>query len=112
MKKLEIIIRPSKLIAVRKALETLGVHGMSINEIRGYGRQRGHKEVYRGTSLEAQFVPKVQINILVHDEAAQRVADVAVEAARTGEPGDGKIFILPVENAVRIRTGECGNDAL
>ncbi|MDR2125140.1 MAG: P-II family nitrogen regulator [Desulfovibrio sp.] len=112
MKKLEIIIRPSKLMAVKKALETLGIHGMSISEIRGYGRQRGHKEVYRGATLESQFVPKVQISSLVHDEAVQKVVDATLEAARTGELGDGKIFVLPVENVIRIRTGESGNDAL
>jgi nitrogen regulatory protein P-II 1 len=112
MKKLEIIIRPSKLNAVKKALEVLGVHGMSISEIRGYGRQRGHKEVYRGATLESQFVPKIQINIIVHDEAVQPVLDAAVGAARTGELGDGKIFILPVDDVLRIRTGESGDVAL
>ncbi|MDR0827220.1 MAG: P-II family nitrogen regulator [Desulfovibrio sp.] len=112
MKKLEIIIRTSKLNSVKAALETLGVHGMTIIEVKGYGRQRGHKEVYRGATLESQFVPKTQINILVHDEGLKSVLDAAIAAAQTGELGDGKIAILPVEDVIRIRTGERGDTAL
>ncbi|MDR3176687.1 MAG: P-II family nitrogen regulator [Desulfovibrio sp.] len=112
MKKLEIIVRTSTFNAVKKALEAIGVHGMTIIEVKGYGRQRGYKEVYRGATLESQFVPKTQINLLVHDEGLPLVLETAISAARTGELGDGKIAVLPVEDVIRIRTGERGDIAI
>ncbi len=112
MKKLEIIIRPGMFDSVRDALETLGIHGMNYSDIRGFGRQRGHTEVYRGSTVHVDFMPKVKIEIVIHDEALDRVLNAVQTAARTGQIGDGKIFISDVLDAVRIRTGERGNDAL
>jgi len=112
MKKLEIIIKPFKLEEVQRAVLELGVGGMNVLEIKGFGRQKGHKEVYRGAEYVVDFVPKIKIEMVVQDDLVQRVVDEVVKTARTGEIGDGKIFILPVENAVRIRTGEKDEDAV
>lgn len=112
MKKLEAMIRFSKLNNVTTALDALGVHGMTVTEISGFGRQRGHQEAYRGAAHEVRFVPKVKVEILVRDEDLDTVLSAVMQAARTGEAGDGKIFIIPVEDVVRVRTGERGNAAI
>jgi nitrogen regulatory protein P-II 1 len=112
MKKIEAIIKPFKLDEVKEALSKEGVQGMTVSEVKGFGRQRGHTELYRGAEYVVDFLPKVKLEILVEDEKAGVVADTILTAARTGRIGDGKIFILPVEDAVRIRTGERGVDAV
>ncbi|HXG22764.1 MAG TPA: P-II family nitrogen regulator [Methylomirabilota bacterium] len=112
MKKIEAIIKPFKLDEVKEALSKEGVQGMTVSEVRGFGRQRGHTELYRGAEYVVDFLPKVKIEILVEDEKAGVVADTILNAARTGRIGDGKIFISPVEDAVRIRTGERGEEAI
>lgn len=112
MKKLEIIIRPDVFDRVRDALAGLGVHGLNYSEIRGFGRQRGHTEIYRGATMQVDFVPKIRLEVVVHDDAAQKVVDEVLKNARTGSVGDGKIFISEVLDAVRIRTGERGEGAL
>ena len=108
MKKIEAIIRPYKLDALRDALNDLGVAGMTISEVKGFGRQRGHKEVYRGAEYQVDFVPKVKIELVVDSEAMPEILKVIQEQAKTGKTGDGKIFVIPVEEAIRIRTGESG----
>ncbi|MDR3319477.1 MAG: P-II family nitrogen regulator [Desulfovibrio sp.] len=112
MKKLEIIIRPGAFEKVKNVLTELGVHGLNYREIRGFGRQRGHKEVYRGTIVQVDCLPKVKIEIVVHDEAVEKVLDTIAITVRTGQIGDGKIFITDIQDAVRIRTGDRGNAAL
>ncbi len=112
MKKIEAVIRPSRLDEVKAALESAGVHGMTVSEATGFGRQRGRREVYRGESREVRFVPKVKVEIITHDEGLETVLEAITQAARTGEVGDGKIWVLPVEDALRIRTGERGDPAL
>ena len=111
MKKLEIIIRPSKFEEVKQQLTAIGIHGMNYSEVRGFGRQHGHTEVYRGTTYAVDCLPKIKIEIVVHDEALEKVLQ-AIDVARTGEIGDGKIFIYDVLDAIRIRTGERGPAAL
>ena len=114
MKKLEIIIRPSKFEEVKQQLTAIGIHGMNYSEVRGFGRQHGHTEVYRGTTYAVDCLPKIKIEIVVHDEALEKVLQ-AIDVARTGkegEVGDGKIFIYDVLDAIRIRTGERGPAAL
>ena len=106
------IIKPHTVQAVKEALERLGVLGMTVSEVSGYGRQKGHTEVYRGAEYQVDFVPKLRIEVLVDDESADRVVDVVLGAARTGKIGDGKIWVTPVETVVRVRTGERGADAL
>lgn len=106
------VIKPFKLDDVRTALEGLGVRGLTIGEVQGHGRQRGHTEVYRGAEYVVDFVPKVRVEIVVDDAEVARVVDALVAAARTGSIGDGKVWTLPVEDLVRIRTGERGVDAL
>ena len=106
------IVKPFKLSEVKDALHELGVHGLTVSEVQGFGRQRGHTEVYRGAEYTVDFVPKVRLEILVDDDDAQRVVDGLMAAARTGQIGDGKLWVLPVEGAYRIRTGEQGSDAL
>ncbi|TML85032.1 MAG: P-II family nitrogen regulator, partial [Actinobacteria bacterium] len=101
-----------KLDDVSETLKTLGVPGITVTESRGFGRQRGHTEVYRGAEYTVEFVPKVRIEVLVEDGDAERVADAIVEAARTGQIGDGKVWVSPVEGVIRVRTGEMGADAL
>ena len=106
------IVKPFKLDDVKAALETLGVLGMTVSEVRGFGRQKGHTEVYRGAEYTVDLVPKVRVEILVDDLDADKVLETVVEAARTGKIGDGKVWVTPVESVVRVRTGERGADAL
>jgi len=112
MKKIEVIIKPFKLDDVKEAILALGVSGMTITEVKGFGRQKGHKEIYRGAEYVVDFLPKVKIEVIVPTELLQRVVDAIKEKAYTGEIGDGKIFVLPVEKAIRIRTGEEDEDAI
>jgi nitrogen regulatory protein P-II 1 len=112
MKKVEAIIRHFKLEDVKKALNEKGVQGMTITEVRGFGRQRGHTETYRGTEYEVDFVPKVKMEIVCGDNDVQGVIDTIMQAAQTGQIGDGKIFVADLMNTVRIRTGETGEEAL
>ena len=112
MKLITAIIKPFKLDDVKEALRGLGVHGMTISEVQGFGRQRGHTEVYRGTEYTVDFVPKVRVEVVTDDEDARGVADAIVAAARTDKIGDGKVWLVPVEGVIRIRTGEMGHDAL
>jgi nitrogen regulatory protein P-II 1 len=112
MKKIEAIIKPFKLDEVKEALARQGVVGMTVTEVKGFGRQKGHTELYRGAEYIVEFLPKVKLEILVADERASAIAKTIEDAARTGQIGDGKIFILPVEDALRIRTGERGPAAL
>jgi nitrogen regulatory protein P-II 1 len=106
------IVKPFKLDDVKEALRDFGVHGLTISDVQGFGRQRGHTEVYRGAEYTIDFVPKVRVEVVVDDDEAERVALQLVDAARTGKIGDGKVWILPVEAVYRIRTGEVGPDAL
>ncbi len=112
MKKLEIIIKPFKLDDIKEAVLQLGVGGMNVSEVKGFGRQKGHKEIYRGAEYQVDFVPKIKVEMVVPDDLVPRIVEAVKETARTGEIGDGKIFILPVEKAVRIRTGEEDEDAI
>ena len=112
MKKIEAIIKPFKLDDVKAALNELGVHGMTITEVKGFGRQKGHKEVYRGAEYIVEFVPKVKIEVVIADALVQRAVDTIIRTAKTGTIGDGKIFIAPIGEAIRIRTGETGEGAL
>jgi len=112
MKKLEIIIKPFKLDDIQEAVLQLGVGGMNVSEVKGFGRQKGHKEIYRGAEYQVDFVPKIKVEMVVPDGLVSRVVEAVKETARTGEIGDGKIFIVPVEKAVRIRTGEEDEDAI
>src|SRR3989440_4817029 len=112
MKLVTAVIKPYQLDAVKEGLHALGVTGLTVSEVQGYGRQRGHTEVYRGAEYTVEFVPKVRIEIVTEDEDAKRVADAIVEAARTGEIGDGKVWIAPIEMVIRVRTGEVGSQAL
>ncbi len=112
MKKIEAIIKPFKLDEVKEALSKTGVQGLTITEVKGFGRQKGHTELYRGAEYVVDFLPKVKIEILIEDDKAAEVTDTIIAAARTGRIGDGKIFILPIDDVVRIRTGERGADAI
>jgi nitrogen regulatory protein PII len=112
MKKIEAIIKPFRLDEVKEALNKLGVTGMTISEVKGFGRQRGHKEVYRGAEYQVDFVPKIKIDIVVPRDMADKVVATIAEKANTNKVGDGKIFVFPIEAAVRIRTGESGKDAI
>ena len=112
MKKIEIIIRPGMLDLVKNELSTLGINGMNYTDIRGFGRQHGHTEVYRGQTVQVDFLPKVKIEVVVNDELCESVINAVVGTARTGKVGDGKIFVSDVCDAVRIRTGERGTEAL
>ena len=106
------IIKPFKLDDVKSALETFGVHGLTVSEVNGYGRQKGHTEVYRGAEYTVDFVPKVRLDVVVSDDDAADVVDVIVKSAATGQIGDGKVWSTPVDDLVRVRTGERGPDAL
>jgi nitrogen regulatory protein P-II 1 len=106
------IIKPFKLDDVKSALETYGVHGLTVSEVQGYGRQKGHTEVYRGAEYQVDFVPKIRVEILVDDANAEGVVGVVVKAANTGQIGDGKVWVTNVSDLVRVRTGERGADAL
>ncbi|MBV9584054.1 MAG: P-II family nitrogen regulator [Alphaproteobacteria bacterium] len=112
MKKIEAIIKPFKLDDVKNALHEIGVTGMTVSEVRGFGRQKGHTEVYRGAEYVIDFLPKVKIEVVLDDALAARAVDAIQQAAKTDKIGDGKIFVLPVEEALRIRTGERGRDAV
>lgn len=112
MKLVTAIIKPFTLEDVKTALEQLGVLGMTVSEVQGYGRQKGHTEVYRGAEYSVDFVPKVRVEVVVDDEAADKTVEVIVDAARTGKIGDGKVWVVPVDAVVRVRTGERGGDAL
>ena len=112
MKKIEAIIKPFKLDDVREALTELGITGMTVSEVKGFGRQRGNTEVYRGAEYAVDFLPKVKIEVVLPDDQIERTVEVIIEAARSGKIGDGKIFVLPVEEVIRIRTGETGETAI
>ncbi len=112
MKLIIAIIKPHKLEDVREALQSLEVQGMTVSEVKGYGRQKGHTEIYRGAEYAINFVPKVKLEIVVGDEVAERAIETIVEHSNSGQIGDGKIFVLDVEQAIRIRTGETGTDVL
>jgi nitrogen regulatory protein P-II 1 len=112
MKKVEAIIKPFKLDEVKEALSAVGVQGITVSEVKGFGRQKGHTELYRGAEYVVDFLPKVKLEIIVKDEMVTQVVETIMKAAKTGRIGDGKIFVLPVEEVVRIRTGERGADAI
>ncbi|ADH86420.1 P-II family nitrogen regulator [Desulfurivibrio alkaliphilus] len=112
MKKVEAIIKPFKLDEVKKALHELGVQGMTITEVKGYGRQKGHTEIYRGAEYEVEFIPKVKVEVIVNADQVEAVVACIREAANSGKIGDGKIFVLPVEEVIRVRTGERGAEAI
>ena len=112
MKKIEAIIRPHLPESVKDALQTLGLQGMTISEVKGFGRQKGHTEVYRGSEYKVEFVPKLKIEVILDDEVVENAIDAIIKTARTGKFGDGKIFVFPVEEAIRIRTGEHGENAV
>jgi nitrogen regulatory protein P-II 1 len=112
MKKIECIIKPFKLDEVKEALSEVGIKGITVSEVKGFGRQKGHTELYRGAEYVVDFIPKIKMEIVVSDELVAKVVDTISETARTGRIGDGKIFVLPVDEAIRIRTGERGEDAV
>ena len=112
MKKIEAIIKPFKLDDVREILTEIGITGMTVSEVKGFGRQKGHTEIYRGAEYAVDFLPKVKVELIIADEDVERVIDVIIENARSGKIGDGKIFVLPVEEAIRIRTGERSETAI
>ncbi|NLT71858.1 MAG: P-II family nitrogen regulator [Verrucomicrobiaceae bacterium] len=112
MKKIEAIIKPFKLEEVKEALTESGVHGMTVSEVKGFGRQKGHTEIYRGSEYTVDFLPKVKLEIVVEDNDVAKIVDTIVKAASTNKIGDGKVFVSPIEEAVRIRTGERGDDAI
>ena len=112
MKKVECIIKPFKLDEVKEALSEIGIQGITVSEVKGFGRQKGHTELYRGAEYVVDFIPKIKMEIVVSDDLIAKVVETIEEVAKTGRIGDGKIFVLPVEEAVRIRTGDRGEDAL
>lgn len=112
MKKIEAIIKPFKLEEVKAALNDLGITGLTISDVKGYGRQKGHTEVYRGAEYVVEFIPKTKLEIIIDADQVKTVVDKIVEVARTGKIGDGKIFVLPVDEVVRVRTGELGKEAI
>ncbi|RJP58191.1 MAG: P-II family nitrogen regulator [Deltaproteobacteria bacterium] len=112
MKKIEAIIKPFKLEDVKKALHEIGVQGMTVTEVKGFGRQKGHTEIYRGSEYKIDFVPKIKVEVVVSSEIADKAMEVIASAARTGKIGDGKIFLMSVEEVMRIRTGERGEEAI
>ncbi|NVK21641.1 MAG: P-II family nitrogen regulator [Kangiellaceae bacterium] len=112
MKKIEAIIKPFKLDDIREALTELGVNGMTVTEVKGFGRQKGHTELYRGAEYMVDFLPKAKVEIIVNDDLVEKCVETIIEVARTGKIGDGKIFVSNIERAVRIRTGEEGSDAV
>jgi nitrogen regulatory protein P-II 2 len=112
MKLVVAVIKPFKLDEVRQALTAIGVHGMTVTEVKGYGRQKGHTEIYRGAEYVVNFLPKLRIEVAVTSELADKAIEVITAAARTGQIGDGKIFVMPIDHALRIRTGETDSDAL
>jgi len=112
MKKIEAIIKPFKLEDVKEALTEIGVEGMTVSEVKGFGRQKGHTEIYRGSEYTVDFLPKVKLELVVAEDRVNRAVDAIVQSARTGKIGDGKVFILPIEEAIRIRTEERGESAI
>ena len=112
MKKIEVIIKPFKLDDVKEALNDIGIKGMTISEVKGYGRQKGHTEIYRGAEYVVDFLPKIKLEIIVDADQVDTVIETVIGAARTGKIGDGKIFVLPVEQIVRVRTGETDREAI
>jgi nitrogen regulatory protein P-II 1 len=112
MKKIEAIIKPFKLEDVKEALSSLGVEGMTVSEVKGFGRQKGHTEIYRGSEYTVDFLPKIKIEVVLADTMVSQAVEAIVKAARTGKIGDGKVFVSPIENAVRIRTEETGEAAV
>ena len=112
MKKIEAIIKPFKLDEVKEALQDVGIQGLSVTEVKGFGRQKGHTELYRGAEYIVDFLPKVKIEVVLEDDQVDAAVEAIVDAARTEKIGDGKIFVSPIEQALRIRTGETGSDAI
>ena len=112
MKKVEAVVRPHLLDAVKTALQDVGIVGMTVSEVKGFGRQKGHTETYRGSEYKVDFLPKVKIEVVIADEILEKVIEAILKTAKTGKFGDGKIFVTSLENVVRIRTGERGEDAL
>ena len=112
MKKIEAIIKPFRLDELKKGLADMGVKGMTITEVKGFGRQKGHSEIYRGAEYAVDFVPKVKVEVVIQSEMVEQCIQAILEATKTGEIGDGKIFVLPVEQVLRIRTGETGTEAI
>jgi len=112
MKKIEAYVRPFKLDDVKAALTEAGVKGMTVTEVKGFGRQKGHTELYRGSEYHVDFLPKSKLEVVVRDDQVEQIVDAVVRSARTGDVGDGKIFVFPLDDAIRIRTGESGDSAL
>ena len=112
MKKIEAIIKPFKMEDVKDALAEIGIQGMTVTEVKGFGRQKGHTEIYRGSEYTVEFLPKVKFEIVVEEKMVQKAVETIVQAAKTGKIGDGKVFVLPIEDALRIRTEERGDDAI
>ncbi|MBU3915265.1 P-II family nitrogen regulator [bacterium] len=112
MKKIELLIKPFKLDDVKEALAGLGIFGMTVSEVKGFGQQKGHTELYRGAEYQVDFVPKVKIEIVINDDAVEKTMEAVISAARTGKIGDGKVFVSDVEETIRIRTGERGPSAI
>ncbi len=112
MKKLEVVTRPFKVQEIKDALSEMGIQGMTLAEVKGFGRQMGHKEIYRGAEYEVEFLPKAKIEVILQDSQVEQAIETVTRVARTDKVGDGKIFVYPVENAVRIRTGESGEQAI
>ncbi len=112
MRKIEAIIKPFKLDEVKEALHAIGIQGMTVSEVKGFGRQKGHTELYRGAEYVVDFLPKIKVEVAISDELVDKAVNAIVEAANTGRIGDGKIFVLPVDETIRIRTGERGPDAV
>lgn len=112
MKKIQAIIKPFKLDEVKEALQGIGIQGMTVSEVKGFGRQKGHTELYRGAEYQVDFLPKIEVKVVVSDEAAAKVVETIQKTASTGKIGDGKIFVSNIEEVIRIRTGETGNNAI
>ena len=112
MKKIEVIIKPFKLDEVKDAVSELGIQGMTVSEVKGFGRQKGHTEIYRGAEYVVDFLPKIKIELVVKDQDVEKVVHSIMQAAKTGRIGDGKIFVLPLDEVIRIRTGETGENAV
>jgi len=112
MKKIEAIIKPFKLDSLKEAFAEMGIHGMTISEVKGYGRQKGHTEVYRGAEYVVDIIPKIKVEIVTNDDLVEKIIETIITAVNTGKIGDGKIFVLPVEEIVRVRTGEKGKEAI
>ena len=112
MKKIEAIIKPFKMEDVKEVLTEIGVEGMTVSEVKGFGRQKGHTEIYRGSEYTVDFLPKVKFEVIISDDRVQKAVDAIIGAAKTGKIGDGKVFVLPIEDAIRIRTEERGDNAI